>query len=74
MLPTETDIDATSGTQYTELVEPLEFPRIIATLASYKDERANEARRHIDGPDEHSFWTERSLLDMERSGACVAWR
>lgn len=66
-------IDATLGTEHTELVEQAEFPGTIASLSSDSDEEAKKARRYTGCTDEQSFSMDRSRLDTERTRASVAW-
>lgn len=66
------DIDTTSDTEYTELVEPAKLPVIIASFASNKNDVAKEARQHTDGQDEQFFFTDSSRLDTRKARASVA--
>lgn len=72
MLAERTDIDATSGTEYTMWVESAEFLGKMDHFAGDKDETAKVAKRDVDSPDEPSFSTDRSRLDTRRTGASVA--
>lgn len=49
------DIEVTSGTEHTEWVKRVEFPKRIAYFASDKNEVTKEVKRHTDSPDDQSF-------------------
>lgn len=67
-----TSIDTTLGMEYTEWVEFETFPEGIALFSSDKEQGAREAKRHTDGPNELSFWTNGSRLNSSRTGASIA--
>lgn len=61
-----TDIDATSGTQYTEGIEPAKLSRTSARFTRNKYETFKQAKRHTDRLEELSLWADGSLLDTGR--------
>lgn len=71
MITEGTNIKSTSGTEYTELVEPEPFQGSIAPFARHKEEGALEAKRYTDGPGEMSFWTDWSRQDSGDTRASV---
>lgn len=55
-LSTGTNMDATSGTEYTELVEPGIFSGTVAPFASDKGEATKLAKRNVDSLDDLRLW------------------
>lgn len=67
-----TSIDTTAGTEYSDWVEPDTFSGCIATFAGGKEESAEKAKKHTEGPDELSLWMDGSRLDSGSIQASVA--
>lgn len=65
-------MDTATGTDYTEWVEPETFAEKIATFPGDKEEGAEEARKHCNGPGEISFPIDGSRLGSRRTEVSVA--
>lgn len=64
-------MDAISATEYMEWVKPAQLSRTVGSFSSKKRKVTKEEKRHVDSPDEISFWMDRSRLDTGRTRAGI---